>query len=142
MKKVDRKQIKVVFGKTPSEFESKYNKYMSELVSNDPESELDLNRKSGYLAFIKYTVANYIPENIADELSEQGLRIFCSDCPYLQQTNDNRRRRFPCNYSTGLVSLNSPACSKFYSDLVRWFYDFKKHPEYYLDKDKEDTILK
>lgn len=128
MKDVTRYRIKVAYGKTPREFENSYNKIMDNLPScRDIDEQVIDKHDKGLCMLIRYKEYEKIPETFEDELHIRGLEIHCKDCPYLQVTNDRRRKRFPCIYAThGHSFLDSPVCNKFYEDLIKVFFELSK----------------
>lgn len=126
MKYYEIPQYKIVFAKTAATFEKKLNDAIEDLNDQHPEITISEQHPSGFLAYLKYTVSNRVPENLEDELQIRGIQIKCNDCPYLQRSNDCRRKKFPCMYAPHqLTYADSPACNRFYEELIRMFLEYK-----------------
>ena len=127
MKSIENKKYRIIYDRTAAGFEKKLNDAIEDLDEYHPEVTISESRPSGFLAYLTYTVDKKIPENIGDELEIRGMQIKCQDCPYLERSQDNRRSNFPCKYAPyGKTNLQSPACNKFYEDLIRIFYEYKE----------------
>lgn len=127
MKYIDKKQYRIIYDDDAGIFEKDLNAAINDLADYDPEVTIDGNRQNGFLAYLTYTEDHQVPENVADELEVRGLQATCSDCPYLRRTTDNTRKKFPCKFSKyGTSYLSSPACDKFYHDLIDAFREMKE----------------
>lgn len=136
MKNVEKKKYKIVYDKSASGFEKKLNKAIDALEDFHPDITIDSNRQDGFLAYIIYTEDYKIPETLNDELEIRGISITCSDCPYMQRSNDHRKKWFKCKYASyERTSIDSPACNKFYEDLIRYFIQYSMENKH--DPDKE-----
>ena len=126
MKYIDKKKYRIIYDRTASGFEKKLNDTIEDLEDYKPEVKISESRPSGFLAYLTYDETHKIPENLEDELEIRGLQIKCSDCPYMQRSSDHRRKSFPCVYATyGKTFNDSPACNKFYEDLIKMFFEYK-----------------
>ena len=152
MKYIEKEIYKILYDRTASGFEKKLNSAIEDLEDYNPKVTISESRPSGFLAYLTYTIEHKTPENVADELQIRGLSIKCEDCPYLERTQDRRKKSFKCEFATyGKTFLDSPACNKFYEDLIAMFYKSKQYdhtevkelPEgsYVLPDPKKRSIL-
>ena len=126
MKNVENKRYKIIYDLTASGFEEKINTALEDLEDYHPEITIDGKQQKGFLAYIVYSEDHKIPENVADEMEIRGLKIKCSDCPYLKRSADNRRKKFRCDHAPhGITFIDSPACNRFYEELIQMFYEYK-----------------
>lgn len=126
MKYYEVKRYKIIYDNKVTVFEKKLNDAIEDLRDKRPEINISESRPKGFLAYITYLECQKVPETLSDELELRGLQIKCNDCPYIQRTTDARRKRFKCPYAPyGQTYLESPACNKFYEDLIQTFYEWK-----------------
>lgn len=127
MKYNEVKKYKIIYDRSASGFEKKLNDAIADLSEHHPEITISEQRPTGFLAYLTYTESTTIPEDVGDELKIRGLQITCGDCPYLQRTNDNRRKKFRCEFAPYKLTYTfSPACNKFYEDLIQMFLACKE----------------
>ena len=135
MKVLESKKYKIIYDKSASGFEKKLNDAIEQLNDHALEVNITEQHQNGVLAYIKYSNDVKIPESIADELELRGLQIKCADCPYIQKTDDQRKKKFPCKYASyGSTFLDSPACNRFYEELIQMFYEYKINASYNRDE--------
>ena len=131
MKYNEVKKYKIIYDRSASGFEKKLNDAIADLSEHHPEITISEQRPTGFLAYLTYTETTRIPEDIGDELTLRGLQIRCSDCPYMQQSNDNRMKKHHCEYAHyGITYADSPACNKFYEELIEMFIEYKARSQY------------
>ena len=136
MKYIEKKIYRIIYDRTASGFEKKLNAAIDDLEDYEPEVTISESRPTGFLAYLTYTMEHRTPENIADELEIRGLKIKCQDCPYMKKINNQKKKMFACEYATyGKTFKDSPACNKFYEDLIRMFYESRQ-----TDKEEEKAL--
>ena len=126
MKIIENKKYKIIYDRSASVFEKKLNTAIEDLEDHDLDITISDKRTSGFLAYIVYSENHKIPENVADEMEIRGLQIKCRDCPYLKRSADSRRKKFKCDHAPhGITFVDSPACNRFYEELIQMFYEYK-----------------
>ena len=118
MRDETQSKISVIQAKDPAKFQERYNNTAKELAGYDPEITVKIEAGVFYAIFM-YTTHKQRPETVSDEFTLAGIRHTCSECPYLEIGNDNRRKVWPCRYSEyGSASKDSPACELLLKKLM------------------------
>lgn len=116
MRRTEVRQVKTISAQSQQEFDRLYNSTAKELGASITEVK-DID---GTTTRFYYTVIEDEAEDLSDVFMQNNVRCTCSDCPFLQIESDARRKWFPCEYaSSGMSSLNSPACEVFYREAIK-----------------------
>ena len=120
MKSKELPRQKTVFSITPEDWDARVNAALDEL---DGYVSLNIHREKtqdGYLAVIEYTVRQYIPEDIREELQLKGVRHRCDDCEYLMKVPDKRVKHLECEKGMrDLTRADMDACMWRYEQDIR-----------------------
>lgn len=116
MKEVVKKRVLTVSADDFEAFDRLYNETSDRLARYEPETkDLDALTTRFY-----YTVPEKVAEDLADDFDLHHESPKCADCPFLEISDDRRRKWFPCPYANyGQACIDSPACEVFYREAVR-----------------------
>lgn len=116
MRETEIRQVKTIQARDVLEFDELYNRTAKELGHSITEvRDLDAVTARFY-----YTEVKRDPEDIEDEFELCGVYATCGDCPFLQVTDDARRKWFRCDYAKyGESCIDSKACAVFYKEAVK-----------------------
>lgn len=115
MKKITKKQIKVICHSDAETFEAEFNQAMTLLADKSPEAKF--SPMTDFCAYIEYETEETIIESAEDEMKAQGIHLYCMDCPYLEHSDDKRITKHICQIDGIRHSMNSSACSVFYEKV-------------------------
>ena len=120
MKSKELPRQKTVFSITPEDWDARVNAALDEL---EGYVSLNIHREKtqdGYLAVIEYTVRQYIPEDIREELQLKGVHHRCGDCEYLMRSPDKRVKHMECEKGMrDLTKAEMDACMWRYEQDIR-----------------------
>lgn len=120
MKSKELPRQKTVFSITPEEWDARVNAALDELEGYE---SLNIHREKtqdGFLAVIEYTVRQYIPEDIREELQLKGVHYRCNECEYLMRVPDKRVKHLECEKGMrDLTRADMDACMWRYEQDIR-----------------------
>ena len=116
MKEVMRERVITISDDDYERFDKKYNQICDNLAKYEHTvKDLDPHTVRFY-----YKVPKQIPESLEDDFNQHHESPKCADCPFLEISDDRRRKWFPCPYANyGQACIDSPACEVFYKEAVR-----------------------
>ena len=110
-------QFAIVRSDSASAFEEELNARIMELSDKNPIVKFD-----GLTAYISYTEAVKIPEDVYDEYELKGVKFRCEDCPMFEPilkedgTEDKRVRYGNCEFSKyGRTMKDAEACDQLFT---------------------------
>lgn len=119
MKNVKTEQFRIITGGTVEEYQNRLNAALVELRDKNPQVEF--HQSNPMFAYIRYTLTDQIPEDLADEYKLMGIRFTCyDDCVHCWGQGDRRRTRYECEKEIkGLFPRMEPCCEEFYRRYAR-----------------------
>lgn len=114
------KEIRVVAGLNPAEFEKTVNKIFLELADEDIKPELHLFEGEQLTAVIVYDRVVKIAENEKDRYNLQGIYAYCIDCEQFTPSSDGRHKCGYCRMHSKSVRKDASACTDYYLMKDRW----------------------
>lgn len=115
MKQVTRYESKTIKASNAAEFDRLFAEASKSI---DADVELRWDYEPMCVHFV-YKYIEQVPETVAEEYELQGIKYYCTDCPYLQKGHDGRYKSKGCKYSKyGAVKDYTPACELFYKELM------------------------
>lgn len=116
MKTIYMQKVAVVASDTPQGFEAEMNRRLEELSESRPRIRYNMNQ--GFCAYIDYEVAVRVAEDLRDEYEMRGEGSTCAECPYLEKSDDGRRKWQACKVQ-GRTHEDNPACLYYYRQLEK-----------------------
>lgn len=114
MREEKRKQFRCIETATAGEFQNEIQKIYDE----HPNAVVTFHQVAPKLAYVEWTETVRIKETLEDEFQEQGVQLYCSDCPFYEYPTDMRRKWTRCS-RTGLpVKELQRACEVCYQSAA------------------------
>lgn len=105
-------------------FELKMNETLKTL--KNPEIHMDTTKP--FTAYIFYHIEHNIPESVIEALAMiEGSHHYCAECPFIEKSEDKRRKWKFCNLHNKKVKEDSVVCIEYYKH--RDMLDLKNNAE-------------